>query len=295
MDAPAMPLPPARLRRALVTGHTGFIGGRLAGRLRSLGVEVTGASRSAGFDLLKDPLPLAGVGHVYHVAGQAFVPRSWSDPAAFYEVNAVGTVRLLDQCRRAGVPVTYVSGYVYGQPERLPIAESMPARPNNPYAFSKLAGEEACRFFNQAYGLPVVILRPFNVYGPGQDASFLIPTIARQAADPAVAEIVVADLEPRRDFVHVDDVVDALLLAPDLPPARPFNVGSGRSWSVQDVIEACLAGCRARKPYRGRGERRGNEIIDVVADISALTAASTWRPRVDFSTGIASVLDRLQP
>ena len=114
----------------------------------------------------------------------------------------------------------------------------------------------------------------------------MIPTIARQVIDPDVGEIVVADLAPRRDFVHVDDVIDALVLAPGLPAGRTFNVGSGISWSVDEVIRMCLSCAGLSKPYRGRGEHRGNEVLDVVADVTAIGEACGWRPRTDFESGI---------
>jgi nucleoside-diphosphate-sugar epimerase len=282
------------MKCAIVTGSTGFIGSHLMRRLQSDGVNVTGLARSHGFDILKDDLPLANVDHVYHLAGLTFVPRSWEDPVSFHEVNAHGTIRMLDQCRQRRVPVTYISAFVYGVPEKLPVSERMPARPNSPYAFSKLAAENACRFFAEVYGAQVAILRPFNVYGPGQSDAFLVPSIARQVLDPTAKEIVVASLAPRRDFVYIADVVEALVQAPALPNGQPFNVGSGRSYSVEDVVKTSLACAGVSKPYRGRGETRHNEILDVVADISALENACSWRPKVDFASGIRCVIESLQ-
>jgi nucleoside-diphosphate-sugar epimerase len=112
--------------------------------------------------------------------------------------------------------------------------------------------------------------------------------------DPGVNEIVVADLAPRRDFVHVDDVVEALIRSPDFPAGAVFNVGSGKSWSVRDVIEACLAGAGITKPFREKGARRSNEVLDVVADISAIEQACGWRPRTSFESGIRSVLESIE-
>jgi nucleoside-diphosphate-sugar epimerase len=278
-----------------VTGNTGFIGSRLQRRLNGTGVSVTGLSRSSGFDILEHELPMEDVDHVFHVAGRTYVPDAWLDPVSFYNVNAHGTVRVLDQCRRAGVSMTFVSAYVYGTPTQLPISEAMPARPTNPYTFSKLGGDDACRFFAEAYGVQTSVLRPFNVYGPGQNASFLIPTIVRQVLDPGVDEIVVADLAPRRDFVHVDDVIDALMLAPGFPAGATFNVGSGQSWSVGDIITTCLASAGVSKPFKGRGERRGKEILDTVADISAIERVCGWRPKTSIESGIRSVLRSVRP
>ena len=108
-------------------------------------------------------------------------------------------------------------------------------------------------------------------------------------------EIVVADLAPRRDFVHVDDVVDAMISTIGLPGGGTYNVGSGRSYSIGDVIAACLKAAGTDKPYSERGERRENEVMDVVADISALTAATGWRPKTEFENGMKSVIEALAP
>lgn len=286
--------PASRFGHVLVTGHTGFIGKRLVSRLSHDGVRVTGASRSTGFDIAADTLPLDGVDHVYHLAGRSFVPDAWEDPAACYLANTHATVRVLDQCRRADVPLTFISTYVYGAGAPIPVSEAQPPRTNNPYAFSKLAAEEACRFFAATFGVKAGILRLFNAYGPGQASSFLFPTIARQVLDPACEEIVLADLAPRRDFVHVDDVVEALLVAPALPAGVPFNVGYGQSHSVQQVVEACLAASGITKPFRARNEQRANEVSDVVADISALTSATGWRPRIAFDAGVRTVIEAMK-
>jgi nucleoside-diphosphate-sugar epimerase len=282
------------MKRVIVTGSTGFIGSHLTHRLRSDGVDVIGLARSSGFDILKDDLPLANVDHVYHLAGLTFVPRSWEEPVAFHKVNAHGTVRVLDQCRRRNAPVTYVSAFVYGVPNKLPVDEQMPTRPNSPYAFSKLAAENACRFFAEAYGAQIGILRPFNVYGPGQSDTFLIPTIVRQVLDPTVEEIVVGSLAPRRDFVYIADMVEALLRAPALPNAQPVNVGSGRSYSVEEVVRTSLACAGISKPYRERGESRNNEILDVVADITTMRHVCSWGPKVDFVSGMRAVVESLK-
>lgn len=286
---PKHPLP----GRIVVTGETGFVGRRLSARLQALGVEVIGFSRSTGGDLLTGELPLDGADHVFHLGALSFVPDSWTDPATYHLVNTHGTVRVLDQCRKAGVPMTFISTFVYGAGAPVPVSEDFPPNPANPYAWSKLAAEDACRFYAKTFGMDVTVLRLFNAYGPGQKDSFLIPTIARQAVDPGVKEIVVADLAPRRDFVHVDDVVEAMISTIGLPGGGTYNVGSGRSWSIGDVIAACLKAAGTDKPYSDRRERRENEVMDVVADISALTAATGWRPQTEFENGMKSVIEAL--
>ena len=101
-------------------------------------------SRSQGFDVRLDEIPLEGVDRVFHLAGLTGVPKAWEQPLDFFETNAFGTMRVLDQCRKAGCAVTYLSAYVYGLPQHLPIAEDHPVAANNPYALSKRIAEEAC-------------------------------------------------------------------------------------------------------------------------------------------------------
>ena len=176
----------------LVTGGSGFVGRRLVRSLRGEGVEVYAPERDI-LEVSAGPLPDLSADWVIHLAGRTFVPASWNDPADFYRVNALGTVNVLEYCRRTQAKLIYVSGYCYGIPETLPISETAPLKPNNPYAFSKSAAEEACRFFFECLQTSVMIVRPFNIYGPGQSPDFLIPRIVEQAIDPTVAAIVVED------------------------------------------------------------------------------------------------------
>lgn len=279
----------------VVTGASGFVGTRLVTRLREAGHEVVALSRATGFDVTKDDLPLEGASFIYHAAARTYVPDAWDDPEGFYRVNALGTVRVLEQARRHAVPICYLSAYVYGTPKRLPISETQEPVPNNPYAFSKFMGEEACRFYNRSFGLPTRIFRIFNLYGEGQPETFLIPTILGQALDVSVDRIAVADLAPRRDYVHVDDAVAALVLAPTLPLGGTYNIGSGHSLSVEDVIRAVLIAAGKEKPYSGDARRRPGEIMDVIADISAIARDGGWTPRIPFEEGLRSLVAAHQP
>ena len=214
-----------QLRRVVVTGGTGFLGRHLVERLRAARIAVVTPGREQGFDLQRDDLPLNEVDHVFHLAARTGVVDAWNDPVGFFHTNTHGTVRVLDQCRRHGCSLTYISAYVYGQPQRLPIAEDDPVVANNPYAFSKSMAEETCRFFLKNFGVPVTILRPFNVYGPGQSDRFLLPSIAAQVVDRNCQEIVVKDLAPRRDYIFVSDAIDAILVSLATTPGSLFNIG----------------------------------------------------------------------
>jgi len=278
----------------LVTGASGFIGRALAARLEQTGRSVVRISRAHGFDIVRDGLPLDGVRHVFHLAARTGVAESWDEPVAYFDANALGTARVLEQCRRHGCGMTFLSAYVYGPPQRLPIAETEPVEPNNPYALSKSIGEQLCAFYSRFYGLPVVALRAFNVYGPGQRDDFLIPLIVKQILDPLQSEVVVMDLRPRRDYVYISDALEAILLASRAASGSVFNVGSGAAYSVQEIIERASAAAGIFKPYRALNERRRNEIEATVADIRALSEAVGWRPEVTIDQGLVRVIESMR-
>jgi nucleoside-diphosphate-sugar epimerase len=278
--------PVARGDRVLVTGADGFLGGHLVAELRRRGVVVVAASRKTGIDILVDPLPLDGVRHVFHLAGRTFIPSSWDDPPGFYLTNTHGTVRVLDQCRHYGCSVSFASTYVYGQPEYLPIDERHPVKAWTPYTFSKIAAEQACRFFAETFGLSVKILRIFNVYGPGQNSSFLIPLIIEQVTDTARQYVEVQDLSPKRDYVYISDVIEAFLATAVLPGSVVFNVGSGKSHSVEEVIRLTCEATAIQKVGKSIGTQRPKEVGNVVANISALQLATGWSPRMSLKDGI---------
>jgi nucleoside-diphosphate-sugar epimerase len=209
-------------------------------------------------------------------------------------VNAFGTARVLEQCRRDGCGLTFIGGYVYGVPRRLPIRETDPVKANNPYALSKHLAEQMCGFYASAYGLPVVALRLFNVYGPGQGDDFLIPYVLRQILDPHRCEIEVLDLAPSRDYVYVSDAVEGILQSTRALPGSVFNLGGGHAYSVREIIERACAAAGIVKPYRATGSQRRGEIDSTVADIAALRDAVGWFPRVNLDSGLRETIESMR-
>jgi len=272
----------------LVTGGTGFIGAAVVAALRRNGRDVIALDRADG-DIASpgtlDRHRAQGITSVIHCAGRTFVPDSWEDPAGFMATNALGTQHVLEFCRTEGARLTHLSAYIYGQPERLPIPETAPVRANNPYAFSKHMAEQACLFYAENFAVPVTILRPFNVYGPGQPKHFLIPAIFSQLQGTAIEML---DLEPRRDYVFLSDLVDAVLRAeaPAGAGCRIFNIGSGQSASVAEIVAATQAAAGSSLPVKSCGQKRPNEIPDVVADITAARKSLNWSPRHDLAEGL---------
>lgn len=280
------------MKRILVTGSAGFIGRCLVQVLRQAGHQVI-ALTSADGDIAEpsvlEHLTCSEIDLVFHLAGRTYVPDAWRDPADFQRVNVMGTLNVLELCKARKTPLTYVSAYVYGIPEKLPISEDHRAMPNNPYALSKLMAENLCQFYADAFNLPVTIIRPFNIYGPGQKGHFLIPEIISQIA--AGSTIYLKDMSPRRDYVYLDDLVDALMLTMEpTSGCRVFNIGSGSSLSVAEIVEAIQSVAGTLLPVISENQPRVNEISDVYADISRAGNELGWRPRHSFEEGIRKMM-----
>lgn len=277
--------------RVVVTGAGGFLGSRLVARLRRDGVDVLPLGRAEGFRLLEDRMPLQGISHVFHLAAETGVVEAWADPARFHLVNSHGTVRILDQCRQAGCSLTYVGAYIYGVPQQLPISEDHPVRPNNPYAFSKWMGEQACEWYASMYAVPVTAIRLFNVYGPGQSDRFLVTRVIDQVLDPGQPAIELMNLAPRRDYLFVDDAIEALVRSRPGAGYQVFNVGSGSSYSVAEVVNEVLQLSGINKPVVDKHVSRPNEIPDVRADCSRIAVACGWTPSFSLRAGVQAMLD----
>jgi nucleoside-diphosphate-sugar epimerase len=273
----------------LVTGATGFLGRPLVAALESQGFTVRRHSSADG-DIADCVLPMADVTRIFHLAAKSYVPESWQNPGAFYRTNVMGTVNVLEHCRRSHAALTLISSYVYGQPQRLPIPEDHPLSPANTYAHTKILSEETARFYEQRFGLDLLIVRPFNLYGPGQTGPFLIPSIVRQALDPSVDLIRVQDLRPKRDYLYVADAVSFLIASLGPGIHGVFNLGSGVSNSVAEIAELVNRAAELKKPIVSNNQQRPGEIMDVVADTSRARAELGWCPRTSLAEGIAAVV-----
>jgi nucleoside-diphosphate-sugar epimerase len=272
----------------IVTGAGGFVGRALVPVLEREGLAVRSHTRRDGD--LASGLAAEPASCVVHLAGRTFVPESWENPLAFYRDNTLATGGVLEYCRRTGARLVHLSSYVYGTPDSLPISESHPRRPFNPYALSKILAEDLIAFHEARFGLRATVIRPFNLYGPGQDDRFLIPSIARQMADPACARIAVQDLRPKRDYLHVDDLVRLIVLAVRADRPGIYNAGTGASVSVGDVITEMAAAAGMQKPVDVTGESRPGEVLDVVADSTRAKDAFGWQPIVSLRQGLAGML-----
>jgi nucleoside-diphosphate-sugar epimerase len=277
----------------LVTGSAGFIGRALVRKLHDIGHHVIEFDVAQGdITSFQDMIPYykMGIQHVFHLAGKTFVPDSWKDPFGFYQVNVMGTINILELCRKTGARLTYVSSYLYGLPDYLPVDEKHPVKSYNPYSHSKVVADGTCQFYASQFDIPVTIFRPFNAYGPGQSPLFIIPEIIGKVFDPAQPVLEVMDLRPRRDYIYLDDLLEAFLLSLEKSDGI-YNLGSGYSRSVSEIVELVFQYSGITKEVRARGNNRPNEIFDLYADFSKLKNQFHWVPKTSFESGIKKCVD----
>lgn len=290
--------------RALVTGATGFVGRYLAERLSQDGTEVFAAGGPhdvthlpvdlLDVDTLHAAFDLAQPEAVYHLAAQAFVPRSLQDPGETYAVNVIGTANVLaalrafrDRAKRDVRLVFVSSAEVYGAqpPEAMPLDEARAPSPSNPYAASKAAAEALVLGEVRSFGVNAIITRAFNHIGPGQNERFMVPAFAAQLAAVARgAEPVlhVGNLEARRDFLDVRDVVEAYAaLGRSGESGQIFNVCSASAVSVREVLGELIRIAHVPVEVREDPSRmRPADVPVLCGNNDKLRNATGWSPRI---------------
>ena len=303
-----------RSNTALVTGGLGFIGSHLVERLLRDGVAVTvlddhSTGRQANLEAVgRDEHPsvvranvtdartirphFEGIDQVFHLAARADIVPSIQRPEDYTRVNVTGTFNVLEAARAAGVRrfVYMASSSCYGIPETLPTPEQEPIRPQYPYALMKVLGEQFVMHWGQVYGMSVVSLRPFNVYGPrarttGAYGAVMGVFLAQKLAGRPLT--IVGDGAQTRDFVYVTDVVDAIVRAARSDVRNEaLNIGSGAPHSVIALADL-IGGERVSVP------KRPGEPDCTWADISKVQRLLDWKPLVPFEEGVRRVLERI--
>ncbi len=280
--------------KILITGHSGFIGKYLIKELTKTSHKLILCDISDGIDICNwdEVKDFQGIDIVIHLANLSFVPASYKEPKKFYEVNYLGTLNMLELCRLSNAKMIYFSSYMYGTPQYQPIDENHPLSAYNPYAQTKLICENLCEGYNRDFYVPIIIFRPFNIYGKGQNPDFLIPTIINQAKS---GKIIIKDDRPKRDYIHVTDIVNAVLKATevitDSTSLQTYNLGSGESHSVKEIIDIVRQLSEKDIEYQCTNEIRQNEVMDTVANISKIKNELGWKPKMTLSEGLKSMLD----
>lgn len=277
--------------KVVVTGSRGFIGRGLVQRLKQFGYCVIEFEGDILDNNAYNKLIAEDIRHCFHLAAKSFVPDSWRQPAEFMSVNVTGTARVLEFCRSKNCSFTFVSSYLYGAPHYLPIDEKHPLQTPNPYALSKRLAEELCQFYVEQYKMKITVIRPFNIYGPGQDERFLIPElISKFKGTDEIVEV--KDLTPRRDYVFITDLIEALVKTLEVTDNYlVMNIGGGSSLSVGEIVEKIKSLTKSDKVVKSSDEVRPNEIPDTVANIKLANEKLGWKPKVSFEDGIREILN----
>ena len=310
--------------RVLITGITGFVGSHMAEYALAQGAVVFGSSRwrskTENVEHLRPRITLiesdlrdlssvrslvevSNPSHVIHLAAQSFVGTSWQAPSETFSTNIMSQVNLLEAIRGLKLSPRIVavgSSEEYGlvHEEELPIRESNPLRPLSPYAVSKVTQDLMGYQYFKSYGLPILRTRPFNHTGPRRGDVFVESNFARQVAEieaglcePAMR---VGDLKPRRDYSDVRDIVRGYwLLLERGQPGEVYNLCSGRSWAIQEVLDFLLAQSAVKgiavkvDPIR----LRPSDVMVLEGDPSKVEKATGWRAEITFERTLTELLD----
>jgi GDP-4-dehydro-6-deoxy-D-mannose reductase len=265
------------------------------------GDDVTEVSRSGGVDLLdagaaRRAVAAAKPEVVYHLAARAHVGESWRDPSGTVRDNVAMTFNVLEAVREeapAATVVTVASGELYGPPERLPVDETAPLRPQNPYGVSKASADLLAGFFADAHGLRVIRARAFNHAGPGQAPVYAIASFARQFAEASEdpVRIVTGNPDTRRDYTDVRDVVRAYRLLAARAGPGIYNVCSGRAASSAELVAGLAAAAGVGVDHVVDPDQiRPHEVMELRGSFEALRAATGWEPEYELDRTLSETL-----
>lgn len=306
------------LTRAMITGVAGFVGSHLARALLHAGAEVIGLDNLArgsrhriaplhaepGFTFVQGDIRDASVlttvlsndAVVYHEAALIDVNESLQHPTRYYQTNVEGFHTVLDACRRHDVPrlVFASSCAVYGHQPHGPIPESAAPAPLTPYAATKLEGERLCQTYTECYGLSTIALRYFNIYGPGQSAAYggVITTFLSRARRNDILTIYGDGLQTR-DFIQIDDIVAANLLAGQASQLQHavLNIGTGRATSINALATTISTLTGNAHPTFHHAPARPGDIRFSHADITWAQHDLSFQPQLTLERGLKRLLD----
>lgn len=297
--------------KVLITGGAGFIGSHIAEYFAEAGHKVrildnlaTGFLRNIpcceNIEFIQGDIcevstienAVSGMDYVFHEAALVSVPLSCEKPAEAFQVNTLGTLKVLQACVKAGVEkfVTASSAAIYGNNPVLPKREEMYPEPASPYAISKLDGEYLAKMFYEDHGLRTTCLRYFNVYGPRQDPKSVyaaVVPIFLERAKSGKDLVIYGDGLQSRDFVHIKDVVRANVAALEHGDGQVYNVAMGKSVTIQELAEEIvnITGSSSRIVHAAS---RAGDVRDSRADVSKIS--SWWKAETELQEGLKDLI-----
>ena len=307
--------------RVLITGATGFVGNHLASHLHTMhpdamiyGTKLFDAEKSnkhitttyqidlKDYGRVRDMLAECQPDTIYHLAAQAFVPRSFEDPWETLENNIRSQLNLIQACLELDIRPRMLiisSAEIYGAVDatQMPITVNTPLRPTNPYSVSKVTQDMLGLQYFLSHDMPIMRARAFNHIGPGQNPRFVAPAFATQIAKIEVNQqepyIYVGNIEAQRDFTDVRDIVRAYQLITEKgQPGQAYNIASGKAYSIQYLLDTLLSYSDIEIEVRVDESRlRPVDVPVILGDYSQLNDDTGWEPTISFEGTLRDVLD----
>lgn len=288
------------MQTILVTGHDGFIGSKLTQHLKSKGYRIIGISNNPGNlaskKIRKDITKIITsdvkekIHYVIHLAALTDIDYCQKNPQKCFEVNVMGTQRILEIARKKQAKFIFLSSsHVFGKPIKIPIKEDDPKKPLSIYGGSKLAGEILCELYSNSFGMNISVIRLFSVFGKKNKGNDVISKIISQLKHQNTLKL--GNTYPKRDFIHVDDVITALsIIMKKTKGFNSFNVGTGISHSILQVCNLSAKLCDKKIIVKSvKGISRKKDIQNIVADSSKIQKLG-WKPKISLNKGITNLL-----
>jgi len=272
----------------LITGSSGFIGKNLIKKIPKYSTTIEKNGEKIDLRDKEKVLKLKRVNTVIHLAGKTPYSKKLSNNEIF-EHNILGTLNILEYCISKKVEkLIFVSSYIYGNSKNNPINEKHIVHPHNTYTKSKYLAEELCKDYAKKFGIKVIILRPFNLFGNLQKKGFLISNIVEAIKNNS--SILITNKNNKRDYLLIDDFIDVILKMIDFDcKLEIFNIGSGKSYSFEKIIQ--LFERKSGKTIKRKNKvSKDNNISKIQADISKITKKTGWHPKYNFEEGVKKIL-----
>jgi dTDP-glucose 4,6-dehydratase len=303
-------------KKVMVTGGAGFIGSTLVRELAKEGAKVIvfdifssgDMSNLKGIDQkikvirgditsknFRNILEKSGAEYVFNLAAEPYIPHCYNRPLRFFEVNANGALNVLFASKQAGVKkiIQYSTSEVYGSAKYVPMDEDHPTLPLSTYAVSKLATDRLCYTLHHEQGIPVVILRQFNVYGPRETQPYIIPEIITQLSRGNKLKL--GNIQARRDLTYVEDAAKGAiaLMKTKGTEGQVFNMGTGKDWSVKDMAEIIggLMGHERINIEVDKARLRPLDVSVLRCNHSKMSKLTGWQPKVSFEEGLRRTIE----
>ena len=275
------------MTKILVTGHEGVIASNLIKKLTNCEIIIDSINgKRIDLQNNEEVMKIEPVDTVIHLGGKTEKGLEWKE---YFENNIIGTLNILKYCIKKNIKkIIFVSSYVYGNPKYSPIDEQHQISPHNLYTKSKFLAEELCKIYSEKYKLNVIILRPFNIFARSMNKDYLISNLIESINTKKT--ITITNRTSKRDFLYIDDFIELILKIKDYDfKYEIFNVGSGISYSFDEVIEIIEKNTSKKLNLEYKNDDQ-SYIQNITADNSKITKILDWKPELTFEEGLQKLL-----